>query len=79
MPLLDAGCVVRDRWVTDGIGDLNDAVGMVFDIALADLLTEPDKIAFVLALVQEEEDVDQVQRFDGLHGDIVRIAGHQYQ
>ncbi|MNF84445.1 hypothetical protein D3C84_668060 [compost metagenome] len=53
----------------------NETVGVISDVALANLTAQVDQFVFALALVHEEKHVDLVQRFHRLHRDVVGVAG----
>src|SRR3569623_149855 len=74
MPGLDASLVVAGL-VANRSWNLDDPVGLVLDEALADGFPKLGEILFRLALVEKEEHVDRVERFDGLHRYVVGVAG----
>src|SRR5262249_11557213 len=57
------------------IRNLDGPVRLVLDVALADFLAQADQVLFLAPFVHHEEYVDLVERIDGLHGDVVGIAG----
>ena len=51
-----------------------DAVRRALDVALADLAPQVDEVVLLLALLDDEEDVDGVERADRLRGHVLGIA-----
>ena len=71
---MNTGRVLGTR-VPFGALDLDDPVGGVFDIALADRLSKIDEVVFFPPRIEDEEDIDLVHRLDGLHRHVVGVAG----
>ena len=73
--MLDTLGVGRRRAVTLRITDLHHPVTRCADIALADVQAQAYQVVGGLALVQHKQHIGTVERVDGLHGDMFRVAG----
>ena len=73
-PGLHGGAVGGGRAVALGIAQLHRAVRRPLDVALADLTAQIDEIVLLLALLDDEEDIDLVERADRLRGHVLGVA-----
>src|ERR1700730_5102987 len=75
MPHCDRGPVCGGVAVAPRVLDLDDPVWLCLHVARADFFSGTQQIRRVCTLVGDEDHVHLSQRVDGLHGDVVGIAG----
>src|ERR1700733_1636305 len=75
VPRGDGGEILVRGAVSFGVLKLHGTVGPCLYVSLADLAPSAQQVRRFPTLVRHEDDVHLFQGVDGLHGDVVRIAG----
>src|SRR6202789_562967 len=75
VPRGDCGEILVRGTISFGVLKLHGTIGPCLHVSLADFVPSAQQICGLLAFVGHEHDVHLLQCVDGLHGDVVGIAG----